>query len=560
MKDPFPVVSHDEWRARVEAELGGEDFERTLVTHTLEGLAIQPLYSGESPTSSRTKLVDGSGFPGLWPFTRGARAVPRGQRSWRISQLEDDPDPDGLRESIGADLWGGADAVWLRFDRAARLGLDGDSEKAAEHTGWNGATLYSAADLEAALAGADLAGVALTFDAGANALPAAALAVAALAASGQAPEDLELALGADPLGALARDGEIPGPLPSLTEEMAVLAAYCHQRLPRSSAVGVSTLPYHDAGADTVQELAYALATGVHYLRSLEATGLELGRACDQVVFRFAVGRHLFVEIAKLRAARLLWARVARACGLEQPSPARIHATTSQRTLTCRDPWNNVVRVTTQVFAAIAGGADSITSSGFDRALGRPGADSRRLARNTQLILAEEAHLGRVLDPAGGSFYIEWLTEELARSAWSLFKEIERRGGMAESLASGIIAEQVEESWRRRRERVREGVDPITGVTDFTPADERELPVQSDWRRPEVVAAAVRRTGEYRRTRGPLDIELPADGVERVETCIAAASRGATLGELSAALERSGEPARMPRFPLRRDSEPFEDAS
>jgi methylmalonyl-CoA mutase len=275
-----------------------------------------------------------------------------------------------------------------------------------------------------------------------------------------------------------------------------------------------------------------------------------------MVFQFAIGRHLFMEIAKLRAARLLGARMATACGVEEPSASRIHATTSVRTLTRRDPWNNILRVTTQVFAAIAGGADAITSSSFDAALGRPGADGRRLARNTQTILAEEAHLGRVLDPAGGSFYIEWLTAELARSAWTLFQEIESQGGMSQCLGSGLVAEQVEKSWRQRNERLAAGIDPITGVTDFAPAAE-ELPVRPDRRPPAVVAAAARRISEQHEGRGPLDIVLAASGVERVETCVEAATRGATLGELTAALERGRDRPRIARFPLRRDSEPFE---
>ncbi|TNF74274.1 MAG: methylmalonyl-CoA mutase, partial [Acidobacteria bacterium] len=451
----------------------------------------------------------------------------------------------------------GADALWLRLDRAARLGLDADTDAAAEHIGVGGATIYSVADLEAAFANADLVGVALDLDAGANALPAAALTLATLTGRGLEPVSLGLAVGADPLGALARDGELPASLSSLEVEMASLAAYCQSRLPRARAIGVSTLPYHDAGAHPVQELAFALATGAHYLRCLDAAGVELQAAVDQVLFKFAIGRHLFTEIAKLRAARLLWARMARAGGLEAPSPARIHAATSARTLTRRDPWNNLLRVTTQVFAAIAGGADAITSASFDAALGRPGTDGRRLARNTQIILAEEAHLGRVLDPAGGSFYLEWLTEELARSAWSLFQEIESRGGMAECLGAGLIGEQVEKSWRHRRERLAEGIDSITGVTDFAPAEEETLS-RSALRSPELASAAARRLAEYRAERGSLDILLAESGVERVETCVQAASRGATLGELTAALERDGNSLTIAQFPIRRDSEPFED--
>ena len=269
----------------------------------------------------------------------------------------------------------------------------------------------------------------------------------------------------DPLGDLARDGFLAA---SLDDALAELAPPTQDT---TRDVGISTITHHDAGAHPTQELGFALATGLEYLRRLEAKGIEPREAAGRIVFRFAIDRDVFVEIAKLRAARLAWSRLLVACGVTDPPPIPIHVETSARTLSRRDPWTNMLRVTTQVFAAICGGADAIRSAPFDAALGVPEGLGRRVARNTQLILREESHLAHVLDPAGGSWYVEELTDRLARDAWDEMRIIEGAGGMARALVDGEIRRRVDESWQERLAGLATRKLPVTGVSEYPDVDE-----------------------------------------------------------------------------------------
>ena len=355
------------WRSRVEQELDGADFRSALVTPTVEGLDIEPLFTAESPPPA----LEPAGLPAVWPYTRGARAVGSAVGGWLRCPRCDDADPAVVREEILADLERGANAVWLQLDRVARLGLRTEAPLEVSHVGQGGAAIYDRAELERTLQGVPLERLSLIVDAGANALPAAAVILALLRERGLDAADGNLYFSADPLWALCRDGSLPGSLREMEQEMGSLARHCAANLPLARAVAVSTIPYHDAGAHAGQELGWALATGVHYLRCLEKAGLEPGAGARQIAFRFAVGSDIFLEIAKLRAARRLWSQVLRQCGDTDATPAWIHAVASRRTLARRDPWVNMLRVTTQVFAAVVGGADAITSAAFDEALGRP---------------------------------------------------------------------------------------------------------------------------------------------------------------------------------------------
>jgi methylmalonyl-CoA mutase len=269
------------------------------------------------------------------------------------------------------------------------------------------------------------------------------------------------ALAADPL---AGGG---GDLAGLARRVAEVA-------PGSTSVLVSTLRYHAAGADAVDELAIALSTGVAYLGALLDGGLELSAAARQIAVQIAVGRDTFVELAKLRALRRVWQTMLTAAGAGDV-PLRIHAVSASRTLTERDPWVNILRVTTQVFAAVLGGADLVTPVTFDEALGPPSALGRRIARNTALVLREESYLGRVLDPAAGSYYLETMTDELARRAWQRFREIEKDGGIAAVLANGSLAARLEAAWTKRAGAIARRKEPITGVSEFANLDEERLP-------------------------------------------------------------------------------------
>ncbi|MEU4472146.1 methylmalonyl-CoA mutase family protein [Micromonospora sp. NPDC023888] len=273
-------------------------------------------------------------------------------------------------------------------------------------------------------------------------------------------------LGADPLGLAIRTNRSPRMAP-LTR----LARRCVDEHPPLRAATVDASVYHDAGAPDVLELAYALAAGVTYLRELTAAGLDVRTAMGQIEFRYAVGCDQWQAIAKLRAAQLLWTRVARAAGVAGPLRQRQHAVTSRPMMTARAPWTNIVRSTVAAFAAVVGGADAVTVLPHDACRGPSGADARRLARTTHAVLRLETEVGRVEDPAAGSWYAEHLTRDLALAAWDRFRAIERNGGMVASVADGTVADELAQAAQRRRADVRRLRRPIVGVTEFPALDE-----------------------------------------------------------------------------------------
>ncbi len=277
----------------------------------------------------------------------------------------------------------------------------------------------------------------LTVRAGTAALPLLAMLVAHARRAGRPASDLHGCLEDDPLGVLAHEGAIPLSLGRAYDEMAQITLWAERHAPRLQTVAVHTYPYHNAGANAVQELAFALATGVAYLRAMQRRGADVNVAARRMRFDFAVGGNFFMEIAKLRAARLLWSQVVDAfCGGGKARWMRQHARRARRNKTTIDPYVNMLRVTTEALAAAVGGVESLHVAPYDEPARPPDEFSRRIARNAQVILQEEAHLTAVVDPAGGSYAVEALTDRLARDAWALFQEIEGMGGMAEA-TSGL---------------------------------------------------------------------------------------------------------------------------
>ncbi|NDZ98894.1 methylmalonyl-CoA mutase, partial [Streptomyces sp. SID10116] len=257
-------------------------------------------------------------------------------------------------------------------------------------------------------------------------------------------------------------------------EVADLARLCGERYPGLRALTVDALPFHEAGASAAQELGASLATGVEYLRALHDAGLSVDKAFAQLEFRFAATADQFLTIAKLRAARRLWARVAEVSGAPAAGAQRQHAVTSPVMMTRRDPWVNMLRTTVACLGAGVGGANAVTVLPFDHELGLPDAFARRIARNTSTILLEESHLARVIDPAGGSWYVERLTDELAHAAWDFFKEIERADGQAAALRSGFVGDRIAATWAERKKKLARRREPITGVSEFPLLTERPV--------------------------------------------------------------------------------------
>jgi methylmalonyl-CoA mutase len=446
----FPSASREQWQRLAEdvlrragtppEELAGP-VEALLASTTYDGITVQPLYTA-------VDALPDSGPPGQAPFVRGRRAAGSAPPTWDIRQRYADPDPVAIRQAVLADLEHGVTSLWLVAGQA-------------------GVPVGSLADV---LDGVyvELAGV--TLDAGEEFATAAPALLEVYQARGLAPGEISGNLGADPLGVAARSGVEPEP--AAAAELATRVATTY---PGLRAVVVDALPYHEAGGSDAEELGCAVASGITYLRALTEAGLSVDAAAGQLEFRLAATADQFLTIAKFRAARRLWARVVQVCGGTQAAGAAPqHAVTSWPMMTRRDPWVNMLRTTLACFGAGVGGADAITVLPFDSAVGLPDAFARRIARNTQTILLEESTVAVVADPAGGSWYVERLTDELARAAWAWFTDIERAGGMVAALGSGLVADRIAATWQARSANLAARAEVIVGVTEFPNPEEQPL--------------------------------------------------------------------------------------
>ncbi|MFI5306240.1 MAG: methylmalonyl-CoA mutase family protein [Polyangiales bacterium] len=550
----FAEVSFASWKAEVERALPGGTLETKLTTHTLEGIDVKPLYTAEDWPWAQ----DAAGFPAAPPHRRGGQALGRFGARWDLRPSYDNPSVAALARELTDDVDRGARSVWLRFDAETRTGRVPVDPKAGAHE--RGAPCLSASQLGRLLEGVPLERVTLSLDAGANALAIAACLVAAARGRKLDAERLDCWLNFDPLGALARDGSLPRSWQDARAELAALALWANAHARRWRSVTVSTVPYHDAGASAAQEIGYALATAVSYLRWLTEAGLSVADASSQLAFSVVVGSDFFMEIAKLRALRQCWSSVVAACGGDGDAQrCTLHVTTSTRTKTVRDPFVNILRETTEAFAAAVGGADAITTAGFDRLRGPSDALGRRVARNLQVILDEEAHVSRVADAAGGAWYVEALTSQLAELGWQELQTIERDGGMAASLTSGRIAARLTETARARAELIARRKQVITGVSEF--ADVREQTLA----RPEPDRQAIAAERERALQAASSDQALAAatttvrssSGPGRLAALADLAAAGATLAQLDRALRGSSEPERIDPLPSLRNAEPYE---
>ncbi|GAA2126271.1 methylmalonyl-CoA mutase subunit beta [Streptomyces synnematoformans] len=439
----FPGASHEQWQRLVAGvlrksgtEVSGAEAESLLSTALDDGLRTQPLYT------ARDRVPD-PGVPGFAPFVRGGRPEGNAAGGWDVRQRHAVADA----EAVLTDLENGVTSLWLAV----------------------GGSGIPVADLGRVLKDVYLDLAPVVLDAGDAAEPAARELLRLYEDRGVAAEAARGNLGADPLGHEARTGRLQD-----AGAVAGPARLCAERYPGLRAVTVDALPFHEAGASAAQELGCSLAAAVAYLRELTAAGLSAAQACAQLEFRYAATADQFLTVAKLRAARRLFARVAEVCGAPEAGAQRQHAVTSPVMAARRDPWVNMLRTTVATLAAGVGGADAVTVLPFDHAIGRPDAFSRRIARNTSAILIEESYLARVIDPAGGSWYVERLTDELAHAAWEFFREIERAGGQAAALRSGMVRERLAQTWAERGARLAERREPVTGVSEFP--DLAEAPV------------------------------------------------------------------------------------
>ncbi len=550
IQDDFPPVDYDQWRSVVDQALAGAPFERKLITRTYDGVEIQPIYC----SGNEGELEDPIGVPGFTPFIRGSHPLGQAQCGWDLRQEYLHPDPTAANRSILKDLQGGVTSLRLRFDAAARNGLDPSTDAGAALAGKDGIMIYCVDDLDQVLAEVQLGSVSVTIEAGAAFLPASATLVGLWKRRGISPSDARGAFNADPLATLAREGELPTSASDALGSLADLAKWTSQEFPRVTAVEVDTTPYHDAGATATQDIALGVATAVEYLRAMTGAGLDVDTAASQILFRIGVGTHHFLAIAKLRAARQVWSRVVEASGgSRQAQRMRIQTRTADRVLTRHDPYVNLLRNCVAVFAAGVGGADAITSVPFNATIGLPDDFSRRVARNTVLVLQEESHLHRVIDPAGGSWYLDQLTEDLAAKAWEIFQETERQGGMLSALSKGWVSEQIDGAFEPRATDIARRKNGITGVSEFPDIAQEKVTATP----PDV--NALRSAATERIANKPaFAVDALASTTDKTSAAATAASEGATINQIARSVGlHAGSGESVKPLKLRSFAEPFE---
>ncbi len=450
----FPGATESDWLAGVEKALKGGGLERITRKHP-GGHTIRPLYREvDFPSAS-----DPNGAPGSAPFIRGVAAAPDRYLPWDIRQRFTHPDPRQTNAEILRDLERGVSSI----------------EVALECSGAYGCRIETADDLATTLSGvhAGIATIALDHQGKGTGVSRAEL-LSAWAETQANPGELKLAFNIDVFGPLTRYGPSDVDLNAAAQKAKDTAELLAKKFALSTSLRVDARPAHEAGASEAQELACLIAAGIDLLRRLEAAGMTRNAAAKQILFTLSISANYGIEIAKLRAARRLWARCLEALEIDA-QPMKLQAVTSARMLTKYDAWTNMLRNTAACFAASVGGADVITVRAFNEALGRPEELGRRTARNTQIIAMEESGLGRVADPSGGAWFTETLGDELAESAWAEFQKIESEGGYGQSLLDGKIQARIGETHAARMKDVERRKIPVTGVSEFPLLEEIEAP-------------------------------------------------------------------------------------
>ncbi len=445
----------DDWRALAEREAKGAP----LDWRTPEGIAVKPLYTADDSASHDP------GLPGFAPYTRGVRATMYAGRPWTIRQYAGFSTAEDSNAFYRRNLAAGQKGLSVAFDLATHRGYDSDHPRVAGDVGMAGVAIDTVEDMKILFDGIPLDQMSVSMTMNGAVIPIMAFYIVAAEEQGVPQDRLEGTIQNDILKEfMVRNTYIYPPAPSM-RIVADIFAYCAANMPRFNSISISGYHMHEAGATAVQELAFTIADGIAYVREGVRSGLDIDAFAPRLSFFFGIGMNLFMEVAKLRAARVLWHRAMAKLGTADPRSTmlRTHCQTSGVSLTEQDPYNNIVRTTIEALAAVLGGTQSLHTNSFDEALALPTDFSARIARNTQIILAEESGVTKVVDPLGGSHYVEALTAELVDAAQALIDRIEAEGGMTQAVAAGWPKAMIEEAATARQARVDRGEDLIVGV-------------------------------------------------------------------------------------------------
>ncbi len=537
--DEFSVPSYEEWLSLVEKQLKGAPFDKKLVTKTAEGIPIQPIYRKKEGTGKINSI------PGSFPFTRHANATGNLESGWEVSQEFVYPEPDMFNQAVVHDLNRGLTSVSFSLDHVGGLGHDPDMDREG-HTGKGGLSLATRADLTAAFKNIHFADVSLQVNPRQSYLAFFCLLIDYLDSQKISKDSLKGNMISDPFAQLAVNGGLNCSLDKAVDEVAACVAWSTENTPNFRSLGIDLTVYESAGASAVQELSVAIAAGVEYMRLLQDRGVELETTANNIVFHFAMGSDFFLNIAKIRAARKLWATVIKTCGCSEPvQRMRIHAGTSSYNKTLFDPHVNLLRATTEAYSAVLSGCDSVCVAPFDSISGMPEELSRRISRNIQIILKEECHGHRIIDPGGGAWFLEELTNRLAEFSWSGFQEIEKQGGLSQILLEGKLQQQVAEVAESKKADVGSRKQVIVGTNMYsvqgeTPQSGSEFDYRAfrDKRHSELNQYKSSRSFSTKST--VFDISEEFSPARMMETVLNLARQEATIGQLNEVLGHGTE--------------------
>ncbi|MDP6020902.1 MAG: methylmalonyl-CoA mutase [Alphaproteobacteria bacterium] len=529
------------WREIAAKELRGKTPD-DLTWQTPEGIAVKPLYTADDLEG----LENQQNLPGVEPFLRGVRATMYTNRPWTIRQYAGFSTAEESNQFYRKALAGGQAGLSVAFDLATHRGYDSDHPRVVGDVGKAGVAIDSVEDMKILFDGIPLDKMSVSMTMNGAVLPTLASYIVAAEEQGVSPDKLAGTIQNDILKEfMVRNTYIYPPSPSM-RIVSDIIGYTSANMPKFNSISISGYHMQEAGATCVQELAFTLADGLEYVRTAVDSGLDIDKFAGRLSFFFCMGMNFFMEIAKLRAARILWARIVRQFDPKDPKSLmlRTHCQTSGVSLTEQDPYNNVIRTAYEAMSAVLGGTQSLHTNSFDEAIALPTEFSAKIARNTQLILAEETGVTKVVDPLAGSYYIESLTNSLAEAAWELIQEVEGMGGMTKAVEAGMPKMQIEAAAARKQARVDRGEEVIVGVNKYQSDDDDHFEVReidnSAVRTAQVAGLEkMRASRDEAATKAALDsLEAGARGNGNLLALSVDAARArATVGEISDALER-----------------------
>ena len=533
-----------EWEALVAKQSKGLTPD-DLTWLTPEGIDLKPLYT----QADTADLPFMDSLPGLEPFIRGPQATMYVGRRWTIRQYAGFSTAEESNAFYRKALAAGGQGISVAFDLATHRGYDSDHPRVTGDVGKAGVAVDSVEDMKILFDGIPLDEVSVSMTMNGAVLPVLAAYIVAAEEQGVGPEKLSGTIQNDILKEfMVRNTYIYPPLPSM-RIIGDIIRYATEHMPRFNTISISGYHMQEAGADSALELAYTLADGLEYVRTALAAGLKIDEFAPRLSFFWGIGMNFYMEIAKLRAARLLWSRIIDGFKPKDPRSKmlRCHSQTSGWSLTEQDPYNNVVRTTIEAMAAVFGGTQSLHTNALDEAIALPTEFSARIARNTQLILQEETGIPQVVDPWGGSYMMETLTREIADKAWGLIEEVEAQGGMAKAIETGLPKLRIEEAAARKQARIDRGEDVIVGVNKYQLGDGQDEAVEIlDIDNDAVRESQIRRLENIRKARDEEAVTAALNALEEasrsgegnlLELAVAATRVRATGGEISAALEK-----------------------